>query len=250
MTAKSPKSGSLSTSRDLLKNLVFANRILYRYGVVDGFGHVSVRHNEAPDHFLLSRNLAPAKVTESDILVHNADSEPLDTTSATPYLERFLHGEIYRSHPEVIAIVHSHAHSLIPFGVVKNQPLKPLWHMAGFLKSDVPIYDIRDKSGDGTDLLITDIEKGAHLAHKMSDCPVILMRGHGATITGQSLEEAVFRAVYTQLNADIQLKALPLGDITFLSSTEASTASRNIGGQINRAWQLWCEEVTTSDNPF
>ena len=249
MATRSPNSDAALASQDLLKNLVFANRILYRYGVVDGFGHVSVRHDNRPDHFLLSRNLAPAKVTEADILVHNADSEPVDAGSATPYLERFLHGEIYRSHPEVIAVVHSHAHSLIPFGVVKNQPLKPLWHMAGFLKKEVPIYDIRDKSGDGTDLLITDLEKGAHLASKIDECPVILMRGHGATITGKSLAEAVFRAVYTQLNADIQLKALPLGDITFLSSTEAQTASRNIGGQIDRAWQLWCEEVATADNP-
>jgi ribulose-5-phosphate 4-epimerase/fuculose-1-phosphate aldolase len=226
-----------------LQNLVLANRILYKYGVVDGFGHVSLRHPQNPDHFLLSRNLAPARVTPKDIFIHDFFGKIVETTTAKPYLERFLHAEIYKARPEVMAIVHSHANTVIPFGVVKEQPLRPLWHMAGFLKKDVPIFDIRDHAGDGTDLLITDTKLGAALASDMGDASVVLMRGHGATIVGKNLPEVCFRAVYTQLNADIQLKALAVGDITYLSELEAAAAAENIGGQVNRAWNLWCEEV-------
>jgi len=226
-----------------LQNLVSANRILYKYGVVDGFGHVSLRHPQCADHFLLSRNLAPARVTVEDIFVHDFSGEIVETTTAKPYLERFLHAEIYKARPEIMAIVHSHANTVIPFGVVKQQPLRPLWHMAGFLKKAVPIFDIRDHAGDGTDLLITDTKLGAALASDLGDASVVLMRGHGATIVGKNLPEVCFRAVYTQLNADIQLKALAMGDITYLSELEAAAAAENIGGQVNRAWNLWCEEV-------
>ncbi len=226
-----------------IQNMVFANRILYKYGVVDGFGHVSLRHPQSPDHFLLSRNLAPEQVTTEDIFIHDLSGEIVETTSAKPYLERFLHAEIYKSRPEVMAIVHSHANTVIPFGVVKQQPLRPLWHMAGFLGKEVPVFDIRDHAGDGTDLLITDSNLGAALASDMGDASVVLMRGHGATIVGKDLPEVCFRAVYTQLNADIQLKALALGDITYLTEPEASAAAENIGGQVSRAWNLWCNEV-------
>lgn len=227
----------------VIQNLVFANRILYKYGVVDGFGHVSLRHPQSPEHFLLSRNLAPDRVTANDIFMHDFKGDIIEPTDAKPYLERFLHAEIYKQRPEVMAIVHSHANTVIPFGVVKEQPLRPLWHMAGFLKEEVPIFDIRDHAGDGTDLLITSLELGAALASDMGDASVVLMRGHGATIVGKDLPEVCFRAVYTQLNADIQLKALALGDITYLTEQEASAAAENIGGQVSRAWNLWCQEV-------
>jgi ribulose-5-phosphate 4-epimerase/fuculose-1-phosphate aldolase len=226
-----------------IQNLVFANRILYKYGVVDGFGHVSLRHPQSPDHFLLSRNLAPDRVIADDIFIHNFSGEIVEATSAKPYLERFLHAEIYKARADVKAIVHSHANTVIPFGVVKQQPLRPLWHMAGFLEKEVPIFDIRNHAGDGTDLLITDTNLGAALASDMGDASVVLMRGHGATVVGKDLPEVCFRAIYTQLNADIQLKALALGDITYLTELEASAAAENIGGQVSRAWNLWCKEV-------
>jgi HCOMODA/2-hydroxy-3-carboxy-muconic semialdehyde decarboxylase len=230
---------------ETLKELVLANRILYKYGVVDGFGHVSIRHSESPDHFLLSRNLAPAKVTADDIFVHDLSGQIVNAEGVTPYLERFLHGELYKARPEVKAIVHSHANTVIPFGVVKDQPLRPLWHMAGFLMKDVPVFDIKDHAGDGTDLLITSSALGAALASDMGSSTVVLMRGHGATIIGETLPEVCFRSIYTHLNADIQLKSLALGDITYLTEQEAETSAKNVGAQVNRAWNLWCDEVTS-----
>lgn len=234
---------SITVDSALARDLVVANRILYRYRVVDAFGHVSVRHNKQADRFVLARNMAPGSVTEADLMEFDLDGSPLHDDARPVYLERFIHGEIYRLRPDVIAIVHSHALSLIPFGVMTSVPLRPLWHMSGFLGQEAPVFEIRDAAGDQTDLLIRSGELGTALAAALGQSSLVLMRGHGATIVGESLPEAVFRSVYTQLNAELQLKLVGQADVVYLSPGEAAETTRSIKTQIDRAWNLWREEV-------
>src|SRR5690242_15544432 len=207
---------------DLVAKLALANRILYDQGVVDGFGHVSVRHNASPAHFLLSRNLAPALVTPGDILTFDLDGNALDATAQRVYLERFIHGEIYRARPDVEAVVHSHSPSVIPFAATRT-PLRPVFHMSGFIGPGSTLFEIRDVAGD-TDLLIRDAALGRALAAALGPHALVLMRGHGSTVVGASLEQAVYRAIYAEANARLQSQALALGDVTFLNEREAALA--------------------------
>ena len=223
----------------LLADLVDANRILFRHGVVDAFGHVSLRHPLRPAHFLLARNLAPGLVSAADIEEFDAESEPVRAAAPRVYLERFLHGEIYRARPDVAAVVHSHAASVIPFGLVCDRPLRAVFHMAGFLGTRVPVFEIRCCSGEATDLLIRSRAQGAALAADLGAQAVVLMRGHGATMVGPDLRQVVFRAIYTKQNAELQAQALALGQPVYLTAAEGATAAANIGGQIDRPWGLW-----------
>jgi len=228
----------------LIAELVLANHILFRQGVVDGFGHVSARHDRDPGRFLLSRSMAPALVTPDDIMTFDLDSAPLDQVGAAdprgraPYLERFIHGEIYRARPEVTAVVHSHSPAVIPFGV-SSTALRPLYHMSAFLGGAVPIFEIRDTGGPATDMLIRNGALGAAVARALGNRAVALMRGHGSVAVGSSIRQAVFRAVYTEVNARLEADALRLGTVTFLNEQEAANAAAVIDGQIGRAWDLW-----------
>jgi len=226
---------------ELVDKLVQANRILYDQGVVDGFGHVSVRHDSEPEVFLLSCNRAPGLVKRHDIVCYGYDGEALSNPAERPYLERFIHGEIYRARPEVGSIVHSHSPSVIPFGVTK-QPLQPVFHMAGFLGAGSAHFDIRAKAGS-TDMLITNAQLGADLAEALGQSVCVLMRGHGATIVGTSLEQAVYRAIYAEVNARLQLQARSLGPITYLSEEEATLAAATTESQTVRTWNLWVSRI-------
>lgn len=219
-----------------IADLVAANHILFTHRIVDAFGHASIRI--APDRFLLARNMAPGLVTAEDILTFDLDGEALDAAGRSVYLERFIHGEIYRARPDVQAVVHSHAATVIPFGV-SQMPLRPIFHMAGFLRGPAPIFEIRDHAGDATDLLIRNRELGVALAGSLGRNAVVLMRGHGATIVGDSLPQAVYRAIYTAVNAGLQSEALRLGEVTFLTEGEADAAAASNNGQLTRAWDLW-----------
>lgn len=223
----------------LVDDLVTANHILFNHGVVDAFGHVSVRHDKAADRFLLARNLAPALVAPDDILEFDLDGNPLAARGHPVYLERFIHGEIYRARPDVMAVVHSHAPAVVPFGAVPTEPLMPIWHMSGFLGEGVPVFEIRDTAGPDNDLLIRSGELGVALAASLASASVVLMRGHGATVVGSNLRQAVFRAVYTQMNAELQLQAKILGPATFLNAQESAATTISVGGQIDRAWDMW-----------
>jgi len=232
-----PRKRRLSASRNVLQDLVAANRILYRHGVLDAYGHVSVRSDGAADHFVMSRSLAPPLVTLADLVEHGPDSEPVADTRR-PYLERFIHGEIYRQRPDVMAVVHSHSDSVIPFGITKGA-LQPVYHMASFLGAGVPVFEIRDTVVDN-DLLVRDTRLGAALARRLGACACVLMRGHGMTVVGDSLPEAVFRAVYTERNAKLQAMAQQLeGPIRFLSAEEAVRATRSNRSTLERPWELW-----------
>lgn len=224
--------------QELMDDLVSANHILYREGVLDGFGHVSVRDPRDPRRFLLARSMAPALVGADDIMEFDLDSRPVDARGRRPYLETFIHGEIYRARPDVQSVVHSHSPAVIPFGVT-GAALRPLYHMSGFLAAGAPVFEIRDAGGPATDMLIRTRELGAALARTLGSAPVALMRGHGAVAVGASVKQAVFRAIYAEMNARLQSEAMRLGPVTFLNDAEAANAARTNDGVIDRPWELW-----------
>lgn len=224
----------------LIEDLVAANRILYNEGVVDGFGHISVRHDKRPGHFLLARSMAPGLVQAADIMEFDRDGEAVDPQGRTPYLERFIHSEIFKTRPEVQAVVHSHSPSVIPFGVVPVG-LQPIYHMSSFLGAGVPVFEIREAGGPATDMLVRNPALGAALATRLGNCAVALLRGHGNVVVGGSIREVVFRAVYTEINARLAADALRLGQgrVTFLNDGEAKAATETNRAQIGRSWDLW-----------
>ena len=227
------------TVASAIRDVVDANHILFDQGVVDGFGHVSMRHPLRPDRFLLARSMAPALVTADDVLLFDLDSAPIAAEGPAVYLERFIHGEIYRARPDVVAVVHSHSPAVVPFSVVRGTRLRPVCHMCGFLGPGTPVFEIRDVAGRGSDLLIRDARLGAALARSLGSGAAVLMRGHGATVVGGSLRQAVFRAVYTEIGARLQADAMRLGPVTYLTDDEAAAATEANDAQIDRAWLLW-----------
>jgi ribulose-5-phosphate 4-epimerase/fuculose-1-phosphate aldolase len=229
--------------RALIDKLVLANRILYRQGVVDGFGHVSVRHDRSADHFLLARNMAPGLVRRDDIVTFDLDGAALDAAGRRVYLERFIHAEIYRARPDVQSVVHSHSPNVIPFGVT-GTPLQPVFHMSGFLAEGSALFEIRDVAGD-TDMLISNASLGAALAAVLGSRSTVLMRGHGSTVVGASVEQAVYRAFYAEVNARLQTQARQLGEVTYLNANEAAKAAAINDTQLPRVWELWAREIGT-----
>ena len=222
----------------LIEDLVSANHILYSEGVVDGFGHVSVRNDRNPDRFLLSRSIAPATVTAADIMEFDLEGNPVDAKGRRAYLERFIHSEIYRVRPDVQAIVHSHSTAVIPFGVTGTQ-LRPIFHMGGFLGSATPIFEIRDAGGPATDMLIRNPALGTALAGTLGAASFALMRGHGSVAVGASIKQVVYRAIYAEVNARLQAEAMRFGEITFLNDAEAANASKANDENLDRPWELW-----------
>jgi ribulose-5-phosphate 4-epimerase/fuculose-1-phosphate aldolase len=234
-----------SLPRDLCRELALANRILYDQQIVDGLGHVSVRHPEHADMFLLSVNRAPGLVRARDIACYRFDGSCVDPAAPRPYLERFIHAELYRARPDVMAVVHSHSVSVIPFACT-GVALRPIFHMAGFLGEGSAQFDIADVAGD-TDMLISSPYLGQALAASLGSRSCVLMRGHGSTVVGVSLQQAVYRAVYAETNAKLQLQSLSLGDPRFLSGGEARLASDMNDGQIPRSWALWVSRLGPVD---
>jgi ribulose-5-phosphate 4-epimerase/fuculose-1-phosphate aldolase len=237
---KKPK---LSASRALIDDLVAASRILAQHEVLDAYGHVSARSDKNPQRFVMSRSLAPALVSAADLMELDADSEPLPGDKRNGFIERYIHGEIYRARPEVMAVVHSHSASVIPFGATRTR-LRPIYHMGSFLWSGAPVFDIR-KVREENDLLIRDNRLGKALAGTLAQCNCVLMRGHGMTVIGDSVPEAVFRAIYTEMNARLQLQATQLeGPIEFLSDEEGRRSQASNRGTLERPWELWKKAVS------
>jgi HCOMODA/2-hydroxy-3-carboxy-muconic semialdehyde decarboxylase len=223
----------------LIADLVVANHILVREGVLDAFGHVSARHDKRADRFLLARNMAPALVQAEDVIEFGDDGEPVNANGRSVYLERYIHSEIYRARPDVMAVVHSHSMSVIPFSIVPSVPFRAVTHMGSFIGVCAPVFEIRDVAGDDNDLLISNRALGAALARRLGDQAVCLMRGHGSTAVGDSLKQAVFRAVYTEQNARVLSEASRIGPVVSLSPGETRTATRTIDTQAPRAWDVW-----------
>ncbi len=226
-----------------------ASRILADQGVVDGYGHVSVRHDRDPSRYFMSRSMAPALVTPADIMEWDLESAPVDPRGRTGFIERFIHGEIYKARPEVTAVVHNHSPSVIPFGVTPV-PLQPLYHMSAFLGGGVPVFDIKEAAGESTDMLVRTPALGRALAQTLGARPVALMRGHGAVVVGPSVQMAVFRSVYTEMNAKLQAQAMALGGpVTYLDPEEARKAQANVGGTVSRPWELWKRQALGAPSP-
>ncbi|MBI4444804.1 MAG: class II aldolase/adducin family protein [Acidobacteria bacterium] len=229
-----------SVDPELIADLVAANHILVAEGVLDGYGHVSVRHNRNPSHFFLASSLAPQLVTANDILEFDLDSTPVESTTRALYSERFIHSEIYKVRPDVKAIVHNHSPSVIPFGV-SSVPLKALYHMAAFIGEGLPVFDIRN-AGGLTDMLVRNSELAAALARSLGNQGAVLMRGHGAAVVGSSLPVVVGRSVYLEINARLQAQAMTIGGtITYLHPEEARKATDL--DDYKRAWDLWKRKV-------
>lgn len=228
--------------RELVDDLVAGNRTLARLGVLDAFGHISVRDPRNPHRYLISRSVAPESVTAADILLLDLDSQIVDAKDEGKllYRERFIHGEIYKARPDVNAVVHSHSPTVVPFTVTRAK-LRPLLHNAGFLGLGVPLFEIRKHAGDGTDLMILTPRLGKDLAQQLGNAAaVVLLRGHGNAVVAPSLPNAVFRAYYTEVNARQQLAASTLGGpINFMTRAEALTSSDVMLRASARPWALW-----------
>lgn len=223
-----------------LRELVIANRILANEGVVDAFGHVSVRHPENPERYFLSRSRAPELIVQDDLMEFTLDGEAVDLQGRTPYGERMIHGAVFEARPEVNAVIHNHSYELIPFGVT-GTPLRPIMHTCGVIGSDIPTWDIRAKFGE-TDHLVVTMEQGRDLARCLGSRRVALMKRHGCVVAGKTLREAVNIAVYLQVNARIVLNALQLGTPDYLTPLEAEkTSARQMSPLgLDRAWEYWC----------
>jgi ribulose-5-phosphate 4-epimerase/fuculose-1-phosphate aldolase len=229
-----------------LNDLVIANRILANEDVVDAYGHVSIRHPEDPGRFFLARSLSPESVTRRDIMEFDLECRTLGKDTRQPYLERFIHGAIYESRPEVQAVVHAHAEAVLPFTIADGTPLRPVIHSGSFMGSQVPIWDIRDRFGD-TNLLVTNVEQGRDLAQTLGSSNVALMRGHGFAAAALSLIEVVRMSVFVPRNARALLGAKTLGGSLKLLS-EGEIAARNAGykpysPETWRAWEYWARRA-------
>lgn len=230
----------------LIEDLIAANRILAAEGVVDAFGHVSARHPVRADRFLLSRARSPELVERTDIMEFTLEGEPVDPRGRKSYLERFIHAALYEARTDIQSVVHSHSRNVIPFGITE-QKLRPVLHSSATIGQEVPVWEARHNFGD-TDLLISDMAMGRDLARLLGSGTCALMRGHGSTVSGKSIREAVYTAVYLEVNADLQLKASRLGAVHFLSSGEIAKITGRLtrakpGEGFDRAWEYWCRHA-------
>jgi HCOMODA/2-hydroxy-3-carboxy-muconic semialdehyde decarboxylase len=222
----------------LIEDIVTGSRILADFGVLDGFGHVSARHPTKPDHFLMARSLAPALVTADDIMEFDLDGNAVDPRGRSVFLERFIHSEIYKARPDVMAVVHTHSPGVVPF-TVSQVPLRAVYHNAAFLAAGAPVWDIRKNFGE-TDMLVRNAAIGKTLAQTLGTGPVVLMRGHGDVTVGPAVKVAVFRAYYTDVNARLQSQAVALGgEPNYLTSAEGAKADATNLAVLDRVWNLW-----------
>jgi len=227
---------NLNHARELLAR---ANRMIANEGVLDAFGHVTIRHPADPTRYLMSRSRAPELVQPEDILEFTLDSQPVKPADVRLYGERVIHGCIYQARPEVNAVCHHHAPSVLPF-CISGAELKPVYHLGATLGEKVPFWDSRDEFGD-TNLIVAKPEEGASLARALGPNWIVLMRRHGATVAGTTLEELTFRTIYTARNAALQIQAHMLSHVSPLNLAETRLAGEyNLRpGPVARAWEYW-----------
>lgn len=227
-----------------IQELVLANHILANEGVLDAYGHVSVRSAQNPNHFFLARHIAAGTVTVADIIEYDLDSKPVHETGMAGYSERFIHGEIYKTRPDVKAIMHGHAPEIVTFSVLQT-PLRPIAHMAAFLAGPVPVFDTRSATNSG-EMLIRNNELGHALAQKLGTGPAVLLRGHGEVVVADSLHVVAGRAYYMNLNARELLQALmvPGSKVTYIQPNEAAAMAAQDGYE--RAWDLWKQQAAAA----
>jgi ribulose-5-phosphate 4-epimerase/fuculose-1-phosphate aldolase len=237
---------STTRIKDLIADIVAANRILATEKVVDAFGHISARHPDRPDRYLIARAVPPELVTAEDIMEVSFDGEVLCEDSRKPYLERYIHGAIYEARPDVNSVAHSHSRSVIPFSVT-SEKLRPIAHTCATIGADVPVWDARKSFGE-SNLLVSNMEMGRDFARVLGRNNSALMRGHGCTVIGRSVREAVYTAVYLEVNAELQIQASRFPPITFLSEGEIKITSERLANAkpnegYDRAWEYWCRHA-------
>jgi ribulose-5-phosphate 4-epimerase/fuculose-1-phosphate aldolase len=236
----------MSTLDTILNDLVIANRILAKEDVVDAYGHVSIRHPDKPNHFFISRSLAPELIERDDIVELGLDGQPVRDETRPLYLERFIHAAIFEARPDIHAVVHAHAEDTLPFGIAQATPLRPVIHSGSFIGAHVPVWDIADKFGD-TDLLVRNMDHGRDLARCLGNNNVALMRGHGFASAGRSLIEVVRMSVYLPRNARALMRAQQLGgDIKYLSEGEIGARAsgyKPYAPETWRAWEYWANKA-------
>ena len=236
----------MSILSDTIEKVVTANRILAREEVVDGFGHVSHRHPGDPGRYLLARSRSPELVETGDILEYTLDGRCIDDKGGLkPYAERFIHGAIYQARPDVMSIVHHHSYAVVPF-TASQVPIRPLMHTTAVIGHALPVWDIRESFGPNTNMLVVNMDQGGDLARRLGKNRAVLMRGHGATHAGGTIEDAVVSAIYLQVAAQQQMDALKLGgEITYLSKGEidGQLASEVIAVAFPRIWEYFCRRA-------
>lgn len=235
----------------LRTELVLANHILANENVLDAFGHVSVRHPERPGHFLMSCSKAPELIKYENILEYGPDSQLVDANEQALYMERFIHGEIYRTRLDVHAICHHHSAAVMPFCIAGVQ-LVPVYQHGAMLGPHVPLWNSQDEFGD-TNMLVTNAEQGASLARALGPYGLVLMRHHGATGVGQSLRDLVFRSITACKNAEFQFSASLLGRdfgirIEGLTEGEIAKGGDVPSSAIERAWSYWKSRLPSIQN--
>jgi HCOMODA/2-hydroxy-3-carboxy-muconic semialdehyde decarboxylase len=234
-----------ATDASVIDDIVTGSRILADFGVLDGFGHVSARDPNNPNHFLMARSLAPALVTAGDIMEFDLDGNAVDARGRSLFLERFIHSEIYKARPDVMAVVHTHSPGVIPY-TISQMPLRAVFHNAAFLAAGAPVWDIRKDFGE-TDMLVRNSTIGKSLAQALAGRPVVLMRGHGDAVVGPSVKMAVFRAYYTDVDARLQSQAIALGgEVNYLTPGEGAKADAVNAVVIDRIWNLWKLRVAST----
>lgn len=228
----------MSGLQQALEDLVTANHLLANEEVLDGFGHISIRHPDRPDRFFLSRSRSPELVTLDDLMEFDLDCNPINQSNRAMYGERPIHGGIYKLRPDVNAVIHHHSPAILPFTFTKEK-LRPVYHMGGVMGREVPSWDIRTKFGD-TDLLVVTMEQGLDMAQALGQNRMVLMRRHGVTIAGSSLRQAVFIAVFSTDNAKLQLAARG-AECEYLSDGEIDETGGLLTMPIamDRAWEYW-----------
>jgi ribulose-5-phosphate 4-epimerase/fuculose-1-phosphate aldolase len=223
---------------ELALDLVAANHILAHNGVLDSFGHVSIRDPRNPNRYLQMQAIAPRDVAVSDLITFDLDSNAINARGRPVYRERFIHGEIYKVRPDVNAVIHSHSPGVIPFGVTEK-PLRAIFHNGHFLGHGVPVWEIRHSAGEKNGMLVNTSELGKSLAQSLGGGSVVLMRGHGDAVAGPDLKTTVFRAIYTEVNARLQMQAVALGGpINFLNQYEQAKTQN-----VDRPWDTWRKQV-------
>ena len=234
--------------QSLIEDLVAANHILYHHGVVDGYGHASIRHPENPQRFLIAAAIAPGRVRAADILELDLDGNDVAGTGRPLYSERFIHAEVYRARSDVNAVVHSHSPTVIPFSVT-DVPLRPIINQAGHLQSGVPVFNSRFVP-EATTPLVDNSAVGKALVAKLEDHSVVLMRGHGNTVVAKHVREVVSRAIYTERNAQLLLQTLALNrpieyldpnEVRNMAASRVATTGPSHG--VDRIWQMWLDEI-------
>jgi ribulose-5-phosphate 4-epimerase/fuculose-1-phosphate aldolase len=236
--AQAPPASARAVDPAVIEDLVAASRILADQGVLDGFGHVSIRHPGNSGRLFMSRSLASALTTAGDIIEYDLECKALDDRGRASFLERFIHCEIYKARADVKSVIHTHSPGIVPFAA-STVPLRPMYHVAGFLAAGVPVFEIRKHAGM-TNMLIDNAALGKALAETLGDKPVALMRGHGNVVVGPSVQVATYRAIYTEINARLQAQAIALGGpVTYLEPEEGEKADVTQQQVVTRPWELW-----------